>query len=64
MRSLGAPRQTPTVRLTAVRNATLLLELAGRRVLVDPALDDAGARPQIENTPAAARASSRATRSC
>ena len=51
MRPLGASRQTPTVRLTAVRNATLLLELAGRRVLVDPALDDAGARPPIENTP-------------
>jgi L-ascorbate metabolism protein UlaG (beta-lactamase superfamily) len=33
-----------------VRNATLLLELEGRRLLVDPALDDAGARPPVENT--------------
>jgi L-ascorbate metabolism protein UlaG (beta-lactamase superfamily) len=38
------------VRLTLVRNATLVLELDGRRVLVDPMLDDAGARPPIENT--------------
>jgi L-ascorbate metabolism protein UlaG (beta-lactamase superfamily) len=38
------------MRLTLVRNATLLLELAGRRLLVDPMLDDAGARPPIENT--------------
>jgi L-ascorbate metabolism protein UlaG (beta-lactamase superfamily) len=38
------------VRLTLVRNATLLLELGGRRVLVDPMLDDAGARPPVENT--------------
>ncbi len=37
--------------LTLVRNATLLLELAGRRVLVDPMLDDAGARPPVENSP-------------
>ncbi len=38
------------MRLTLVRNATVLLELAGRRILVDPMLDDAGARPPIENT--------------
>jgi L-ascorbate metabolism protein UlaG (beta-lactamase superfamily) len=38
------------IRLTLVRNATLLLELEGRRLLVDPALDDAGARPPVENT--------------
>ena len=43
-------RQTRDVRLTLVRNATLLLELDGRRVLVDPMLDPAGARPPIENT--------------
>lgn len=36
--------------LTLVRNATLLLELAGKRVLVDPMLDDEGARPPIEGT--------------
>jgi L-ascorbate metabolism protein UlaG (beta-lactamase superfamily) len=39
------------VKLTLVRNATLLLELRGRRVLVDPMLDAAGARPPVENTP-------------
>ena len=38
------------MRITLVRNATLLLELAGRRVLVDPMLDPAGARPPIEQT--------------
>ena len=38
------------VRLTLVRNATLLVELAGKRLLVDPMLDEAGSRPAIENT--------------
>lgn len=38
------------MKLTLVRNATLLVELDGRRILVDPALDDAGARPPVENT--------------
>jgi L-ascorbate metabolism protein UlaG (beta-lactamase superfamily) len=38
------------VRLTLVRSATVILELAGRRLLVDPMLDDAGARPPIANT--------------
>ncbi len=38
------------MRLTLVRNATLIVELGGKRALVDPALDDAGARPPIENT--------------
>jgi len=37
-------------RLTLVRNATLILELDGRRLLFDPMLDDAGARPAVENT--------------
>jgi len=36
--------------VTLVRNATVVLELAGRRILVDPMLDPAGARPPIENT--------------
>lgn len=39
------------MRLTLVRNATLLVELAGRRVLVEPMLDGAGARPPVENSP-------------
>jgi L-ascorbate metabolism protein UlaG (beta-lactamase superfamily) len=38
------------MRLTLVRNATVILELRGTRILVDPMLDDAGARPPIPNT--------------
>ncbi len=38
------------MRLTLVRSATVILELAGRRILVDPMLDDAGARPPIAGT--------------
>jgi L-ascorbate metabolism protein UlaG (beta-lactamase superfamily) len=33
-----------------VRSATLILELDGRRVLVDPMLDDTGSRPPVERT--------------
>ena len=33
-----------------MRSATLILEVAGKRLLVDPMLDDAGARPPIPNT--------------
>jgi L-ascorbate metabolism protein UlaG (beta-lactamase superfamily) len=43
------------VRLTLIRNATLLLELEGRRVLVDPMLDEVGARPPVENSPSPRR---------
>ena len=39
------------MRLRLVRHATLLLEYNGRRLLVDPMLDDAGARPAIQNSP-------------
>lgn len=39
------------VKLTLVRHATLLLDLDGRRVLVDPMLGDAGSQPPIEDTP-------------
>jgi len=38
------------MQLTLVRSATLILEIGGRRILVDPMLDDAGARPPVENT--------------
>jgi L-ascorbate metabolism protein UlaG (beta-lactamase superfamily) len=38
------------VRLRLIRHATLLLELGGRRLLVDPMLDPAGARPPVANT--------------
>jgi L-ascorbate metabolism protein UlaG (beta-lactamase superfamily) len=38
------------MRLTLVRNATVLVELRGRRILVDPMLDDAGTRPPVGQT--------------
>jgi L-ascorbate metabolism protein UlaG (beta-lactamase superfamily) len=37
--------------LTLVRHATLRIALGGCRVLVDPMLDPAGARPPVPNTP-------------
>ena len=43
------------MRLRLIRNATLLVQVAGRRLLVDPMLDPAGARPPVENTPNARR---------
>lgn len=39
------------MRLTLVRHATLLLDMAGVRILVDPMLDPAGARSPIPGTP-------------
>jgi L-ascorbate metabolism protein UlaG (beta-lactamase superfamily) len=39
------------VRVTLIRNATLLLELDGRRALFDPMLDPVGARPPVEDSP-------------
>ena len=39
------------MRLTLVRNATLLVDLAGRRILVEPMLDPPGARPPVEDSP-------------
>jgi L-ascorbate metabolism protein UlaG (beta-lactamase superfamily) len=39
------------MRVTLVRHATLLLDLDGRRLLVDPQLDPEGTRPPIDNTP-------------
>lgn len=38
------------MRITLVRSATVIVEIAGRRILVDPMLDDVGARPPIEQT--------------
>lgn len=38
------------MRLTLVRSATVIVEIGGKRILVDPMLDDAGARPPIEGT--------------
>jgi L-ascorbate metabolism protein UlaG (beta-lactamase superfamily) len=39
------------MRLRLIRHATLVVELAGHCLLVDPMLDPAGARPAVENTP-------------
>lgn len=39
------------MKIWLVRSATLVIEYAGRRVLVDPMLDPAGARPAVGNTP-------------
>ncbi len=39
------------MRLTLVRHATLLVELGGRRILVEPMLDPPGARPSVEDSP-------------
>ena len=39
------------MRLTLVRHATLLVELDGRRILVEPMLDPPGARPEVEDSP-------------
>ncbi len=39
------------MRYTLIRNAAALLEIGGSRFLIDPALDAAGARPPIANTP-------------
>jgi L-ascorbate metabolism protein UlaG (beta-lactamase superfamily) len=38
------------MRLRLIRHATLLVELAGRRLLVDPMLDPARSRPAVANT--------------
>jgi L-ascorbate metabolism protein UlaG (beta-lactamase superfamily) len=39
------------MRIRLIRHATLLIEYAGHTLLVDPMLDDAGARPPIQNSP-------------
>jgi L-ascorbate metabolism protein UlaG (beta-lactamase superfamily) len=39
------------VRVTLLRHATLIVETGGLRLLVDPMLDPAGARPPVEGTP-------------
>lgn len=39
------------MRLTLVRHATLLLDFAGHRLMVDPMLDAAGARGPVRGTP-------------
>src|SRR3954452_1460705 len=44
-----------SARIRLVRHATLQLELDGRRMLVDPMLDPARARPPVPGTPNARR---------
>lgn len=39
------------MRIQLVRHATLLIEIGGLRLLFDPMLDPAGARPPVEDTP-------------
>jgi L-ascorbate metabolism protein UlaG (beta-lactamase superfamily) len=39
------------MRLQLVRHATLIIQFAGKRLLVDPMLSDVGAMPAIENSP-------------
>ena len=39
------------MRITLVRHATLLIDYAGRRIMVDPMLDAAGARGPVRGTP-------------
>ena len=39
------------MRLRLIRHATLMLQYGGHKLLVDPMLDDVGARPAIENSP-------------
>ena len=39
------------MRLRLIRNATLQLEVGGRRLLVDPSLGPAGCRPPVAGTP-------------
>jgi L-ascorbate metabolism protein UlaG (beta-lactamase superfamily) len=39
------------MRLTLVRHATLLIDFAGVRFLIDPALDPAGSQPPVDETP-------------
>jgi L-ascorbate metabolism protein UlaG (beta-lactamase superfamily) len=39
------------MRLRLIRHATLIVEYGGQTFLVDPMLDDAGARPAIANSP-------------
>ena len=39
------------MRLRLIRHATLMIEYHGHKLLLDPMLDDAGARPAIQNSP-------------
>jgi L-ascorbate metabolism protein UlaG (beta-lactamase superfamily) len=43
-------RQPPRARLRLIRHATLVLEYAGKKLLVDPLLADAGTLPPVKGT--------------
>lgn len=38
------------IEITQIRNATLIVQLAGKRFLIDPMFDAAGTRPAVANT--------------
>jgi L-ascorbate metabolism protein UlaG (beta-lactamase superfamily) len=39
------------MRLRLIRHATLTIEYNGHKLIIDPMLDEAGARPPIQNSP-------------
>lgn len=39
------------MRLTLVRHATVIIDLAGTRILIDPAFDPPGTQPPVDGTP-------------
>jgi L-ascorbate metabolism protein UlaG (beta-lactamase superfamily) len=39
------------MRLRLIRHATLIVEYNGHKLMVDPMLDEAAARPPIQNSP-------------
>jgi L-ascorbate metabolism protein UlaG (beta-lactamase superfamily) len=50
-RPVRLPQENLHVRLTLLRHATLLVELGGETLLVDPMLAEAAAYPPVESTP-------------
>jgi L-ascorbate metabolism protein UlaG (beta-lactamase superfamily) len=48
---IRAVKYGETMRLRLIRNATLRIDYAGQRLLLDPMLDPAGARGPVANTP-------------
>lgn len=50
------------MQLTLIRHATLVVQYAGRRFMVDPMLDAAGARGPVRGTPQERRTRSSSSR--
>ena len=48
---LGKNESVTVTAVTLLRHATIVVEIAGRSIVVDPMLDPAGARGPIENSP-------------